>query len=73
MRVDAHHLDIHVHRQHRDVRDRRKQQLLQPEHDLFHGPEPSRLGRFFRILVRADFEAVASTYIGEMDEAEASG
>jgi hypothetical protein len=43
--VEARHLDLHVHRQHRDVRDRREQQLLQPEHDLFHGPdfEPSRL------------------------------
>ncbi len=46
LRVNAHHLDVHVHvhRQHRDVRDRREQQLLQPEHDLFHGPDcqPSR-------------------------------
>lgn len=41
VRVNAHHLDIHVHRQHRDVRDRWEQQLLQPEHDLFHGPELS--------------------------------
>lgn len=41
VRVDAHYLDIHVHRQHRDVCNRREQQLLQPEHDLFHGPEPS--------------------------------
>ncbi|MFB7322079.1 hypothetical protein [Streptomyces sp. NPDC056190] len=57
MRVNAHYLDIHVHRKHRDVRDRREQQLLEPEHDLFHGPdfEPNRLddGSF-----SGDFDAV---------------
>lgn len=41
LRVNAHYLDVHVHRQHRDVRDRREQQLLQPARDLFHGPELS--------------------------------
>lgn len=40
-RVEMHYRNAHVHRQHRDVRDRREQQLLQPEHDLFHGPELS--------------------------------
>lgn len=39
LRVNAHYLDIHVYRQHRDVRDCREQQLLQPEHDLFHSPD----------------------------------
>lgn len=37
LRIDTHLLDIHVHRQHRNVRDRREQQLLQPERNLFHG------------------------------------
>lgn len=31
LRINAHHLEIHVHRQHRDVRDRREQQLFGPE------------------------------------------
>lgn len=39
--INTHHRDVHVHRQHRDVRDRREQQLLQTEHDFFHGPELS--------------------------------
>ena len=41
LRIDAHHRDVHVYRQHRDVSDRREQQLLEPEQDLFHGPEHS--------------------------------
>lgn len=39
LRVKAHVLDIHVHRPHRDVRDRREQQLLQTEYNVFHGPD----------------------------------
>jgi hypothetical protein len=39
LRVKAHILDIHVYRQHRDVRDRREQQRLQLEYNVFHGPD----------------------------------
>lgn len=50
-RVDTCYLDVHTHRLHRDVRDRREQQLLQPELNLFHGPElsaqPSRARLIF--------------------------
>lgn len=58
-RVDAYHLDVHVHRQHRDIRDRREQQLLQPELDVFHGPELSAQSPrprvvFGRLCVRPD-------------------
>ncbi len=38
LRVKAHLLDAHAHRQHRDVHDRREQQRLQPECNVFHGP-----------------------------------
>jgi hypothetical protein len=41
MRANANYVEVHVCRQHRDVRDRREQPLLQPEHDLFHEPELS--------------------------------
>ncbi|GLX48773.1 hypothetical protein Shyhy01_17230 [Streptomyces hygroscopicus subsp. hygroscopicus] len=37
--VKAHVLDIHVQRPHRDVRDRREQQRLQLECNVFHGPD----------------------------------
>lgn len=39
--VNAHYLDIHVHRHHRDVRDRREQQLLRRSAISSHGPELS--------------------------------
>ncbi len=39
--INTHYRDVHVDRQHRDVRDRREQQLLQPEQDLIHSPELS--------------------------------
>ncbi|MEU4351849.1 winged helix-turn-helix domain-containing protein [Streptomyces sp. NPDC023838] len=38
-------VDVHVQRQHYYVRDRREQQLLQRENDLFHGPELSAMTR----------------------------
>ncbi len=39
--INTHYRDIHVYRQHRDVRDRREQQLVQPEQDLIHSSELS--------------------------------
>jgi hypothetical protein len=39
--VRARYLDVHVQRQHYDIGDRQKQQLLQPEHEFFRGPELS--------------------------------
>jgi hypothetical protein len=59
LRINAHYLDIHVHRQHRDVRGRREQQLCEPEHNLFHGPElsakpPSRPAIFGRLRARLE-------------------
>ncbi|MFE7331760.1 hypothetical protein ACFU8W_44095 [Streptomyces sp. NPDC057565] len=46
MHINTHYLDTHVYRQHRDVRHRREQQLLNPECNLFHGPDfqPNRCG-----------------------------
>ncbi|GAA0451840.1 hypothetical protein GCM10010361_14900 [Streptomyces olivaceiscleroticus] len=41
LHVNTHYCDVHVHRQHRDIRVRREQQFLQREHDLFHDPELS--------------------------------
>lgn len=52
LRVNAHYRDVHVHRQHRDVRDRREQQPLEPEQDLFHGPEHSAQLRCPGIIFR---------------------
>lgn len=34
-------LIVHVDRQHGDISNRRDQQLLQPEHHLFHGSIPA--------------------------------
>jgi len=39
--INTHYRDVHVYRQHRDVRDRREQQLIQPEQDLVHSNELS--------------------------------
>lgn len=50
--VNAHYRDVHVYRQHRDGCDRREQQLLQPEQDLFHGPEHSAELRCPAIIFR---------------------
>ncbi|MFE4669515.1 hypothetical protein ACFRI7_17560 [Streptomyces sp. NPDC056716] len=51
LRINAHYLDVHVHRQHCDVRDLREQQRLEQEHDLFHGgPELSAQPRGRRAI-----------------------
>lgn len=39
LRVKAHVLDFHVHRPHREVRDRREQRRLQLDYNVFHGPD----------------------------------
>ncbi|BCK66062.1 hypothetical protein Srufu_000150 [Streptomyces libani subsp. rufus] len=38
---NTYRLVVHVYRHHRDIRDRREQQLLQPEHHIFHESERS--------------------------------
>lgn len=45
-------LIVHIDRHHRDIRDRREQQLLRPEHHLFHGPELSANPRSPRMILR---------------------
>jgi hypothetical protein len=50
--LDACRLVVHVHRQHRHVRDRREQQPLQPEQCLFHNAELSATLRLALIISR---------------------
>ena len=50
--INTHYRDVHVYRQHRDVRDRREQQLLQPEQDLIHSPELSAMSLLPVLVLR---------------------
>ncbi len=62
--LHVHRLDVHVDRQHRDTRDRRKQQPLQAGHPIVHGPALSataaRPPAIFRQPPEADSTARSS-------------